>query len=132
MPVYAGKAINLRGRFSMRSEALSDLHITSNTMATWRVWATSVTIAPANYRDRLNWAEYWLVRYLFARDQATPPSRLQNILLTAPFQAPPGGLTVQFAIGNGHAYLSNPASPFWVANPNFTRYTYAAGAMVTQ
>lgn len=132
MPVYTGKSVNLRGRFSLRSDALADLHITSNTLATWRVWASSVTIAPANYRNRLDWAEYWLVRYLFARDLANPPSRLQNILLTAPFQAPPDGLTIQFATGNGPAYLTNPASPFWVPNPNFARYTYAGGAMVTQ
>lgn len=127
-PVYAGQALDLRDRFNGRSNTLHEMSITGAMLAHWAVWTTSVVISPANYAYRLDWAEYWLIRYLFVRDNRgpAPTHLLQNIELTSAFDAPQDGLRVQFDPTTAPAYLNDNSMPGW-ARPyaNLVTYTYA-------
>jgi len=132
-PIYAGQALSLRDRFDGRSSALHELHVTSAMLATWTVWATSVVISPQNYKYKLDWAEYWLIRFLFVRDHkgANAPPRLQNRMILSSFDAPADGLVIQFNPMTTPAYLNDPTSPGYAnPNPSLVTYTYGANAPV--
>lgn len=89
-PVYAGKAKNARGRFNNRANALHELGLHPVDAVSDHI----VRIASVNPGSELAWAEKWLVRYLYCKDQQNTTKILQNINLTQSFQAPPGGLTI--------------------------------------
>ena len=132
-PVYAGQALNRRNRFAGRSDALHELGLTNAALPNYAVWTSSVVAVPAHYPNKVDWAEEWLVRFLFRRDQlpANAPPRLQNINLTAPFNAPADGLRIRFDPITTPAYLMDPHLAGWVyINANLVGYTYGPGVQL--
>jgi hypothetical protein len=137
-PAYAGRALNVRERFTGRSSVLHDLALTAANLAGYRVWVSTVAVTPRAWPRRTIWAERWLVRYLYRRDQGQPAPILQNRQLTAAFNAPPGagtagGLDIIWNTppGGGLGYLTDPTAPGHVVSPvGTTRYSYPAGAVV--
>lgn len=129
-PVYAGKADNIRSRFNGRSEALNEFRVTAAvSLANYRVFAGSVVAVPANYPNKIDWAEWWLVRFLYLYDQAQLVHYLQNIQLTGQITFPAGGFRVRFDPNDVPGYLLGGAN-YVVVNPNSAGYNYNAGAQL--
>lgn len=133
-PIYTGQAQSLRDRFDGRSSTLHEYNIKAAMMVNWTVWASSVTISPPSAPFKLDWAEYWLIRFLFVRDHkpANAPPRLQNRLLVGSFDAPADGLDISFDPRSAPAYLNDPTTPGYARNAAGTliRYSYAPYAPV--
>lgn len=89
-PVYAGSSDNIRSRFDARTNALRELGLRADAV----VPNHRVRLATVNPSAQLDLAEQWLVRILFKRDQNNNQHILQNINLTAQFNAPNDGLTI--------------------------------------
>ena len=121
IPIYAGQADNLRDRFNGRSSTLHELGIVANDIPALVFAAASVVINPANYGPRLDWAEAWLVRFLFLRDAAGPARVFQNINLTGPLPIPNDGLTVNNV--TAPACLTNTAT-------GGTNFVYVGGTVL--
>ncbi|HEX7117667.1 MAG TPA: GIY-YIG nuclease family protein [Longimicrobiales bacterium] len=132
-PVYAGKAGNFRDRFNSRSDAMHELSLDPTLLQRYQVRIATLKISPMNYPRKLDWAERWLVRFLFRRDQLKSPTpKLQNISLTAPFEAPEGGLKIQFTGAAIPQYLIDPKAP-GVKQSKATGeyyYSYSQGKLV--
>lgn len=126
--VYAGQADNVRSRFNGRSDVLSELRLRTAAIPTYRVFAASVIANPTNYLNKIDWAEAWLVRFLYLRDGTLPNRMLQNVNLTGPLTFPAGGINIRFDPGDAPAYLVIPGNAqYVVVNANSVGYNYAAG-----
>jgi hypothetical protein len=129
--VYAGRANNVRARFGGgRQRTFREFRLLGaggGALNGYRVWAASVTVAPA-MANRVAWAEKWLVRWLFLRDAALATQWLQNVDLTAALTIPAGGLNIRFMTAAAPPYIQNAGDPRWInVGAGMAGYNYAGG-----
>jgi hypothetical protein len=131
--LYAGKALNFSTRFDGRSRVFHEFGLDATAIQHAEIRIATVTAVP-NVFGKVTLAEHWLIRFLYCRDFAHPPNRLQNISATNSFNAPIDGLSIRFDTTVAPAYLHDAwaqGRPGWVAPvANIAGFDYAPNAPV--
>ena len=125
-PVYAGQADSFRDRFDGRSGALNEFMLTAAVdLPGYTVYTSSVVANPATLPYKIDWAEAWLIRFLYLRDQGLVAHQLQNINYTGPLQFTIGATSIRFNPATAPAYLIGGPG-YVVINAASVGYNYAA------